>query len=384
MEKSDSFKVLIIGGGLGGLCLAQGLKKAGIDFQVFERDASPTSRLQGYRLSMNPAGLESLHTNLPQPLWNQLEAALNPQTEGISFISQQLDPRFFKKTPDPVDAVHRFGSISRGTLRAILLSNLDSQVEFDKKFAHYELLANGKVRCFFEDGTWAEGDLLVGADGTKSPVRRQLLPGSTRTETGVSSIAGQVILDEQTRQDYLPAPIGESAVVLDSKPQGLFLARHELSSHQNGDNYIFWSFLTNRSNFPDNLETLSPPALIDLVDTMTAGWHERLKRLINRADPKTVLVLSYKTSEAPARWPSGPVTLLGDAVHSMPPTSGEGANTALQDGAVLCASLVAYWAGERTLTEAVERYETRMFAYAFQAVDNAMVNLRRMVVRQGQ
>ena len=78
------------------------------------------------------------------------------------------------------------------------------------------------------------------------------------------------------------------------------------------------------------------------------------------------------------------MTLLGDAIHSMPPTSGEGANTALQDGAVLCASLVAYRAGELTLTEAVDRYETSMFGYAFQAVDNAMVNLRRMVVREGR
>ena len=56
MEENNKFKVLIVGGGLGGLCLAQGLKKAGIDFRVFERDASPVSRLQGYRLSINPAG----------------------------------------------------------------------------------------------------------------------------------------------------------------------------------------------------------------------------------------------------------------------------------------------------------------------------------------
>ncbi len=379
METANPFKVLIVGGGLGGLCLAQGLKKAGIAFRVFERDASPISRLQGYRLSMNPAGLEALHANLPPPGWQAVEAALVPQIEGISFVSEQLEPRFFKKTPDPVDSVHRFGSISRVRLREILLSGLKGQVDFDKKFIRYELLDQGLVRCLFEDGSWEEGQLLVGADGTKSPVRSQLLPGSGRAETGVSAIAGQVLLDEQTRQDFFPPPLGESAVVIDKKPQGLFLASHELTGHQEGDNYIFWSFLTNRSNFPDNLESLSPPALIELVDRMTIDWHDRLKRLITRAAPQTVLVLSYKTSEAPARWQPGPVTVLGDAIHSMPPTSGEGANTALQDAAKLCASLVAYQQGKLTLAKAIGEYEEAMLAYAFKAVANAMTNLRRMV-----
>ena len=46
----SNFKVLIIGGGMGGLCLAQGLKKANIDVEVFERDKSKDDRLQGYRI----------------------------------------------------------------------------------------------------------------------------------------------------------------------------------------------------------------------------------------------------------------------------------------------------------------------------------------------
>ena len=384
MKENNKFKVLIVGGGLGGLCLAQGLKKAGIDFRVFERDASPVSRLQGYRLSINPAGLQSLHANLPEALWSRIQAALMPQVEGISFVSDQLEQLFFKKNPDPVDSINRFGSISRIKLREILLSGLENNVDFDKKFIRYELIDNGKVRCIFDDNSSEEGDFLVGADGTKSLVRSQLLPGSARAETGVSAIAGQVVMDEITAEDFLAAPLRESAVVIDKRPQGLFLANHKLNADQGGENYVFWSFLTNRPNFPNELETMPPDTLIQLVDDMTSGWHPRLKRLITRADTKTVLVLSYKTSEFPARWQTGIITLMGDAIHSMPPTSGEGANTALRDAAVLCASLVDHKDGKTTLIEAIDKYETSMLGYSFKAVANAMANLKRMVVRDGK
>jgi 2-polyprenyl-6-methoxyphenol hydroxylase-like FAD-dependent oxidoreductase len=46
-------KVLIIGGGTGGLCLAHGLRKAGVAVKVFERDHTPEYRLQGYRLNIS-------------------------------------------------------------------------------------------------------------------------------------------------------------------------------------------------------------------------------------------------------------------------------------------------------------------------------------------
>jgi 2-polyprenyl-6-methoxyphenol hydroxylase-like FAD-dependent oxidoreductase len=48
--------VLIIGGGIGGLCLAQGLRRRGVSVAVYERDRTPDARLQGYRLSIEPPG----------------------------------------------------------------------------------------------------------------------------------------------------------------------------------------------------------------------------------------------------------------------------------------------------------------------------------------
>ena len=68
--KNRAFQVAIIGGGMGGLCLANGLKKAGIGVAVYERDQSPDSRPQGYRIHIDPQGSTALHECLPQHLWD--------------------------------------------------------------------------------------------------------------------------------------------------------------------------------------------------------------------------------------------------------------------------------------------------------------------------
>lgn len=62
--------ILIIGGGIGGLALAQGLKKHNISFTLFERDASPATRAQGYRIRIARIGAEGLHSLLPDDLWS--------------------------------------------------------------------------------------------------------------------------------------------------------------------------------------------------------------------------------------------------------------------------------------------------------------------------
>jgi 2-polyprenyl-6-methoxyphenol hydroxylase-like FAD-dependent oxidoreductase len=66
--------VLIIGGGIGGLTLAQGLKKSGANVAVYERDRTMTDRVQGYRVHINPAGSLALHECLPPQLFEASRA----------------------------------------------------------------------------------------------------------------------------------------------------------------------------------------------------------------------------------------------------------------------------------------------------------------------
>src|SRR5262249_35013888 len=124
-------------------------------------------------------------------------------SQGIRFVTERMNVLL---SLDSASAPERFGgegialhrSVSRITLRQVLLSGLDNVVQFGKTFVRYEELPTGRIRAYFEDGSTAEGDVLVAADGGGSRVRRQYLPHAERVETGVIGIAGKVFLDGDT------------------------------------------------------------------------------------------------------------------------------------------------------------------------------------------
>src|SRR5215469_7860559 len=80
-------RVLVIGGGLGGLCLAQGLHGAGIDVAVYERDRSPEARAQGYRFHMDVRGEEALQACLPSRLYDLAMATRGQPSKGATVFS---------------------------------------------------------------------------------------------------------------------------------------------------------------------------------------------------------------------------------------------------------------------------------------------------------
>lgn len=62
----DRLHVVVVGAGIGGLCLAQGLRRAGIDVSVYERGAGPGRPWEGYLIDVNPAGSRALRACLPE------------------------------------------------------------------------------------------------------------------------------------------------------------------------------------------------------------------------------------------------------------------------------------------------------------------------------
>jgi salicylate hydroxylase len=92
---TSTFHVLIIGGGLGGLCLAQGLKKANISVAVYERDRTPDDRLQGYRIHIEAQGNRALHTCLPPHLFKRYVDTAGSGGNGIRFTTEQLQQLAF-------------------------------------------------------------------------------------------------------------------------------------------------------------------------------------------------------------------------------------------------------------------------------------------------
>ncbi len=117
---------------------------------------------------------------------------------GLGFLTEQLSELVVingEATADPAEGSH---AVDRITLRHLLLSGLDDAVHCDKTFTHYEE-HDGKVTAFFDDGSCAGADLLVGADGAGSVVRRQFLPHAQRVPTEATATALRFPLTEQTR-----------------------------------------------------------------------------------------------------------------------------------------------------------------------------------------
>jgi 2-polyprenyl-6-methoxyphenol hydroxylase-like FAD-dependent oxidoreductase len=105
---------------------------------------------------------------------------------------------------------------------------------------------------------------------------------------------------------------------------------------------------------------------------MTEDWDRRLRTLIRAADPGSTFALSIRTSNPIAAWLPSNVTLVGDAIHTMTPGRGAGANTALRDAQLLCDNLISARDGDRQLLEAVGGYETKMREYSALAVKESL------------
>jgi 2-polyprenyl-6-methoxyphenol hydroxylase-like FAD-dependent oxidoreductase len=89
---TNPFKVMIIGAGTGGLCLAQGLKADGVPAEVFERERTPTDRQGGYKLTISPTGNRALKECLPEPVFQKLVQSSARASRGVSFLDERLKP----------------------------------------------------------------------------------------------------------------------------------------------------------------------------------------------------------------------------------------------------------------------------------------------------
>jgi 2-polyprenyl-6-methoxyphenol hydroxylase-like FAD-dependent oxidoreductase len=143
-------------------------------------------------------GSQALDECLPPELWEILVATAGDPGPGMGVFDErlrQLMHEFGNEGTDPANGTH---AVSRVTLRRLLLAGLDDVVSFDKEFVRYERSADGKAIAFFTDGTSAAADVLVGADGARSRVRRQYLPHARTIDLPGIGVAGKLPLNEET------------------------------------------------------------------------------------------------------------------------------------------------------------------------------------------
>lgn len=385
--------VIVIGAGTGGLCLAHGLKRAGIGVTVYERDRTRTDGLHGYRVGIDPHGSRALHACLPPDLFETFVATCARAPRYLNMLTERFDTFLSLPVPAQPDPLESEKSVSRMTLRQILLTGVEEIVHFDKRFERYEVGADGRVTAYFADGTTATGDLLVAADGTGSRVRRQYLPQAKLEDSGILAIAAKLPLTPETGALLPPevfngislvfAPKGYSCIlhVMEFKwgrdgalKSGIggndadLIGRWPGLLYDNTADYINWGFSAAARHFPANLMELQGEELIRLTLAMTPGWHPHLRELFRLAEPSTCFPLNIRTSVPLPAWTPSAVTLLGDAIHTMTPGRGVGANTALRDADLLRRNLIAVRDGRMVLRAAVGDYEARMRDYGFDAV----------------
>lgn len=373
-------EILIIGGGLGGLALAQGLKKASIPFRIFEADPSADFRPQGYRLKINGEGAAALKQVLSPELWTYFEetcAESKPGETNFNAISGAVEHSRagpgLRGGPTPYLA-------DRTVLRDLLRSGIQDQISYGKKFARYEEEEDEGVTAFFEDGTTYQGLMIVGADGVRSGVRKQFLPEHKIVDTNGRCIYGKTPMTEELIQKFPARATKWMTLIVDKTPMTQTLdidetpltlllepVRFQNNQHRNKlpGNYVYWVLIARADLFgkPDKeLLRLNDTESAELSLKLTEEWDPSVRSLFELQDvaQSSTLRVSSAKPEIPIWEASERVTLIGDAVHAMSPCGGVGAVTALHDAAVLAAKL-----GENGInSKSVGLYEAEMRKYA--------------------
>jgi 2-polyprenyl-6-methoxyphenol hydroxylase-like FAD-dependent oxidoreductase len=138
--------------------------------------------------------------------------------------------------------------------------------------------------------------------------------------------------------------------------------------YDNTRDHIIWGVWAAKRNYIQDPTKGTQAEKLEIAKTMTAGWSGNFRRLLEQTDVTTVFSINIRTSVPLEPWATDNVTLLGDAVHTMTPGRGVGANTALRDALTLCRRLIEVSEGKRDLVNAIHAYEVEMLKYSAKAV----------------
>lgn len=376
-EEMFWMRVIVVGAGLGGLTLAQGLRRAGIDVAVYERDGM-RGRTQGISLHVDDRGTAALRACLPPAHAAMAEATMGGPREQTLALSE-VDGALSIAGTRPVDGLAgraRPGrQAHRPLLRAVLLTGLEDVVRFGAEFTRFERRGDDTVRAWFANGDTDTADVLVGADGIGSAVRRQYLPHAKVVDTGRRMLMGATAL-RVVAGTGLPELIGDSpastqvrgtmmvvgALRFTEPPAAArqrWLPALRPSAVAEVEDYVMWAL-------PSTQELLgpagSPAAVWRRAKELVADLPPALQLVVTEAWPDLTVALRSGTIPPIPAWPAGPVTVVGDAIHLAP---GFGGNLAMQDAHHLCDALVEAHHGQLDLVDAIDAYEDTMRRNSF-------------------
>jgi 2-polyprenyl-6-methoxyphenol hydroxylase-like FAD-dependent oxidoreductase len=334
-------KALIIGGGVAGPALALFLQRAGIGAEIYEA-RSADDEDAGFFLNFGPNGINILKLLGIDPV-AQMDGFL---TLGMTFFNgrgrqiAQIDSR---------DDARRYGShgviMKRSRLHRALRDEAKRhgvRVEHQKKLIgietidrldewpvqdDHDILGGQQVVAYFEDGTFARGDFLIGADGLHSRTRQATWPDAPEPAYGGFVDCGGFA--------YPSPPLPATGSM-----QMTFGRQAFFGSIARPDGEVCWF---------SNLHWPEEPRRGELAAISEDAWQHRLLDA-HGDDPEPIPNLIRSTPGPFGRWgiyelPSLPtwhrglVCLIGDAAHAASPHMGQGASTALEDALILARCL---------------------------------------------
>jgi len=350
-------KIAIVGGGPGGLTLARLLQTKGTDVSVYERDLNKEVRVQGATLDLHEdSGLKALKQ---AGLMEAFEKNYRPGADKMRILDKHatilLDDHADSKNENLGDAGFR-PEIDRGPLRKILLDSLKpGTVVWDSQFVSMELI-NEKWQLTFKNGSTATADIVIAADGANSKIR-PYITGIKPFYVGMTVIEGSVY-DAETKAPQISKLLqgGKLFVLGDAKTL-------IVSAKGDGSLQFYLGFKAEENLiYNSGIDFTSNKQLTNWFIEEFDGWDKIWLELFENAEPDFIPRPQYCMPVDQA-WDALPnLTMLGDAVHLMPPYAGEGVNMAMQDALELSECLTD--PSFNNIQDAIAAYEQQMRARA--------------------
>lgn len=343
-EISKLGRIAVVGGGIGGLTFAIAMRHHGLEVDIYEQADELREVGAAVALSANA-------TRFYYNRWGMGDLFEKAAYE-ISALIYRDGPTGREIGRHAAGQTYRdlFGGPYLGIHRAELQKILSTEVGMDRIHLGKRLVniddSGKQVTLHFADGSKAEADVVIGADGARSMVRNLLLGYEDYLYAGYSAFRGIVPIE---KCPSMPDPtaiqfwMGESGHCL----------HYPIGGDRSGDINFFLVERT-PTTWPVRKSTL--PAADGEQTRLFKDWHPALVEMIASNTLKTVnerwgMVYRMMLNT----WSKGRVTLMGDAAHALVPHHGQGANQSIEDAVVLADCIAD--AGSSSVSDVFARYE---------------------------